>query len=439
MKKLIIVLITISVLLIPINVKASAPALPINPGISPSIMSEAEFATWLFTLFGVRSHNTTNIYDTDYLEYLQEQAPDLDLNEIKKIYNDSYLHHYYKVVIPKNTFKQLGQAIGSSFALASALNVKVTLPDGEGAYNADYTIDKLNDNFLLNYNGLKSYTMFTDIYVNYANRINSIYAFNTPYSSFDSTTIVFTLDSNWTLTNDGNINYDAASFQSDWLMFVCNIQSGGVVGTSLQPKSKYDTLTVPKDGTIEIGKGNYIDGIVSINPDFTQALIDGAYSLVTPYTTDVEADTIEVAIPNDVAGILDGVTDGTISTTQAIEESKAIPVDTTSSAAVTGAIAAVTPLTAPTEFQTYGLADLFPFCIPFDVINFFRAFNDTPKTPEFDIKLPNGQSINGKIQYNTYHVDLHDFDGVANIVRKIEVVAFCILLCSITRSRMIRS
>ena len=69
MKKLIIVLITISVLLIPINVKASAPALPINPGISPSIMSEAEFATWLFTLFGVRSHNTTNILDNLYHRY----------------------------------------------------------------------------------------------------------------------------------------------------------------------------------------------------------------------------------------------------------------------------------------------------------------------------------------------------------------------------------
>ena len=219
----------------------------------------------------------------------------------------------------------------------------------------------------------------------------------------------------------------------------CNVEQGGITGASLQPKSKWDILEIPQDGIIEIGKSNYIDGTVSINPDFTQALIDGAYALITPYTTDITADNVEVAIPNNVAGILEGVTAGTISSTQAIEESKAIPVDTTSSAAVAGAIAAVTPLTAPTEFQTHGLSELFPFCLPFDLINFFRAFNDTPRTPEFDIKLPTGQKIQGEMQYTTYHVDLHDFDGIADIVRKLEVVAFCVLLCAVTRSRMIRS
>lgn len=424
-------------------IKVNATAIPYNPGISPSIMSEAEFTSWLFTLFGIRSHNTKYITDTDYLNQIQEELTregvDVDINQLRSDLYTNYTTHQYKVVIPKNKFTQLGEAIGSTFALASAINVKVTVPDGEGAYNSDYTIEKLHENFLLNYEGLKSYNMFTNIFVSYANRINSIYAFNTKYSGYDSTTIVFALDQGWTLTNNGNVSYDTATFESDWLLFTCNIQSGGIVGTSLQPKSKWDTLTVPKDGTIEIGKSNTIDGIVSINPDFTQALIDGAYSLVTPYTTDVTADSIEVAIPNDVSEILEGVTEGTISTTQAIEESKAVPVDTTSSAAVAGAIAAVTPLVKPTEFQTYGLADLFPFCIPFDLINFFRAFNATPKTPEFDIKLPNGQKINEEMQYTTYHVDLHDFDGVADIVRKIECVAFCVLLCSITRQKMIRS
>lgn len=423
--------------MLPIKVNASA--IPYNPGISPSIMSEAEFTSWLFTLFGIRSHNTRYITDTDYLNQLQEeltrQGVDIDINQLEKELYSSYTSHYYKVIIPKNKFTQLGEAIGSTFALASAINVKVTVPDGEGSYNADYTIKELNEQFGNVYNGVQSYTpTFNDMFTNYGNRIASIHAFKYSLGNeYLVTNLVIALDEDWTVENN------EAHFQSDWLLMSVTTRGTECVGYSYALKSKWDTLALPQEGIIEIGKSNYIDGIVSINPDFTQALIDGAYSLVTPYTTDVTADSIEVAIPNDVTGILEGVTEGTISTTQAIEESKAVPVDTTSSAAVAGAIAAITPLTMPTEFQTYGLADLFPFCIPFDLINFFRAFNATPKTPEFDIKLPNGQKINGEMQYTTYHVDLHDFDGVADIVRKIECVAFCVLLCSITRQKMIRS
>ena len=437
MKKLLIVLITISVLLMPINAKATA--IPYNPGISPSIMSESEFTSWLLTLFGVRSNNTKYITNTDYLNQLQEELTnkgiDLDINEMKNELYSSYMTNYYKVVIPKHKFNQLGEAIGSTFALASAINVKVSVPDGEGAYSADYTIQVLNEEFGNVYNGVQAYTpTFNNMFTTYGNRINSIHAYKYSLGSdYIVTNIIVALDNDWEIENN------VAQFESDWLLMSITTHGTECVGFSYTPRTKWDILDLPQDGIIEIGKSNYIDGIVSINPDFTQALIDGAYTLVTPYTTDVTADTIEVAIPNDVDGILQGVTDGTISTTQAIEESKAVPVDTTSSAAVAGAIAAVTPLTMPTEFQTYGLADLFPFCIPFDLVNFFRAFNDTPKTPEFDIKLPNGQKINGEMQYITYHVDLHDFDGIANVVRKIEVVAFCILLCAVTRSRMIRS
>lgn len=439
MKKLLIVLITITVLLVPIKAEASAPAIPYNPGISPSILSESEFTSWLLTLFGVRSHDTKWITNTDYInkldEELRNQGVELDMEQIQNELYSSYLTNQYKVVIPKNRFRQLGEAIGSTFALASAINVQVTVPDGQGSYNANYTINVLNEEFGSVYNGVQSYTpTFDELFANFGSRIASIHAFKYSLGTdYLITNLIFALDEDWSIENN------EAHFQSDWLLYSITTSGTECVGYGYAPKTKWDTLSLPSEGIIEIGKSNYIDGIVSINPDFTQALIDGVYSLVTPYTTDVEADTIEVAIPNNVGAILDGVTAGTISSTQAIEESKAIPIDTTSSAAVAGAIAAVTPLTLPTEYQTVGLSQFFPFCLPFDLIDFFRAFNATPKTPEFDIKLPTTQKVNGEIQYLEYHVDLHDFDGIADIVRKIETVAFCVLLCVFTRSRMIRS
>lgn len=439
MKKLIILLITMTVLLMPIRVYASAPAIPINPGINPTLMNESEFASWLFTMFGIRSHNTTNINNTNYINQLQEeltkQGVELNIQDVINELYEGYTTTQYKVVIPKEKFTKIGQAIGAQFALANAINVQVSVPEGEGNYNADYTIKELNEKFGNVYNGVQAYTpTFNEMFTNYGNRIASIHAFKYSLGTeYIVTNIIISLDDEWTVENN------VAHFNSDWLLMSVTTRATECVGFSYAPKTKWDTLDLPQDGIIEIGKSNYIDGTVSINPDFVQSLIDGAYTLVTPYTTDVTADTIEVAIPNNVDTILVGVTAGTISATQAIEESKAIPVDVTSSAAVAGAIAAVTPLVKPTEFQTYGLADLFPFCIPFDLINFFRAFNATPKTPEFDIKLPNGQKINGAMQYTTFHVDLHDFDGVADIVRKFECVAFCVLLCAITREKMIRS
>lgn len=436
MKKTITIFIAIIILLnIPLRVNASSVTIPYNPGINPSVLSESELTSWLFSLYGVRSHNTTLLDNTNYLSLVEAEMkkldPDFDINEFKNEVYTGYVAEPYKVTIPRNKFIQLGEAIGSTFALASAINVKVQVPDGEGAYNADYTIDRLNDNFLLNYNGLKSYTMFTNIFVNYANRINSIHAFNTSYATYNSTTIVFSLDNDWTINNN------IATFQSDWLLFVCNVENGGITGTSLVPRSKYDTLALPQDGIIEIGKSNTIDGIVSINPDFTQALIDGAYALITPYTMDITSEDVTVAIPNNVAGILEGITAGTISGEQAIADSRAIPVDITDPQAIASAQQAVG--SSVPEFQTIGLADLFPFCIPFDIVNFLRAFTADPQAPEFDIKLPNGKTIDGKIQYDTYHVSFAQFNWIAEIVRSMEVVAFCVMLALATRNRMVRS
>ena len=89
------------------------------------------------------------------------------------------------------------------------------------------------------------------------------------------------------------------------------------------------------------------------------------------------------------------------------------------------------------NFIVDGLAELFPFCLPFDFIDFVNVLCAEPQAPkiEFPIKYPAGIS-----SWGTYmiEVDLSVFDSVAEIMRDIECLLFIVGLIVITRSYMIR-
>lgn len=73
--------------------------------------------------------------------------------------------------------------------------------------------------------------------------------------------------------------------------------------------------------------------------------------------------------------------------------------------------------------------NVFPFCVPFDLIEFLGVLAADPVAPSFDWRFyaPN------VVDY-TLHVDLSDFDSVAQICRRLELLAFCVGLILITRN-----
>lgn len=74
------------------------------------------------------------------------------------------------------------------------------------------------------------------------------------------------------------------------------------------------------------------------------------------------------------------------------------------------------------------LRKFFPFCIPFDIYDFFHLLAAEPVTPSFtwDMPLPTGGVY-------TWEIDLKDFDGVAAVCRKLMALAFLIGLAVKTR------
>lgn len=82
---------------------------------------------------------------------------------------------------------------------------------------------------------------------------------------------------------------------------------------------------------------------------------------------------------------------------------------------------------------TADLKELFPFCIPFDIVDCFRLFNAEPETPR--VKVPIHFGIVDK-DY-TFDIDLKDFNDVAGVCRTSFLILFMVGLGFAT-SRVIK-
>lgn len=92
--------------------------------------------------------------------------------------------------------------------------------------------------------------------------------------------------------------------------------------------------------------------------------------------------------------------------------------------------------TFSTDLSTYAveLTSFFPFCVPWDIYNFFALFLAEPEAPclEFDIDFP--------YMNEPWHIviDLSAWDTVATVLRTLELVLFIVGLAMVTREKFLR-
>lgn len=88
------------------------------------------------------------------------------------------------------------------------------------------------------------------------------------------------------------------------------------------------------------------------------------------------------------------------------------------------------PEAIPEDMAPYifDLREIFPFCIPFDLYDFLTCLNASPVAPViyWEIQLPGGGSY-------PLDLDLSPFDSVAQLLRRLQLLAFCIALGIKTR------
>ena len=77
---------------------------------------------------------------------------------------------------------------------------------------------------------------------------------------------------------------------------------------------------------------------------------------------------------------------------------------------------------------TFDLRKIFPFCIPFDLYDFLTCLNAEPVAPviHWEIQLPGGG-------VHPLDLDLSPFSSVAQLLRRLQLLAFCIALGIKTR------
>lgn len=202
-----------------------------------------------------------------------------------------------------------------------------------------------------------------------------------------------------------------------------------------------------------------LDAVVSmpnktmINPEVKNAIESGVYDVVTPgrILTDVGslAGNIVITIPHslDLEHELNGVISGVFPLTDVlpkigvypvdIAQDKAIANDKTIAETIADADAAAAAVPSVGQYDL-GLANFFPFCLPFDFANFIGIFAADPVAPSFTIKLPTGYD-GVTVTWTEYEISLSQFDDVAYWVRKMELLAFCVGLLMLTRQVFIRA
>lgn len=435
------------------STKVYATSIPV--GVSPETMEFGEFCSWVMLLFGVHGdyNNPSQDYwnDSDFQEYLESNWAQTHLYQtegvtwqqaMRNCYND-YLKAKYKMAMSRKVYDAISETLSNVFNQLPEITVEFQGDESIGEYTSQSTINQLKSMYNQSlFDELANDTSWNTYWISQQQNIKSIYSNINFYQEYATYTriqyyiyISRTEDFNLDLANNRLV------FQNgmlDRFNIDCYVRTNGVNNAVIAMQTNLNSPITYVNTMDIIYKDNSTYGKILIDAGI-QSLIDSdTNTLITTYTDSTTADTIEVAIPADVGRILTDVQDRVISVAQAISQAQAVVVDKADSQAVSQAQASVA--TSVPEFQTYGLSELFPFCIPFDTIRFLQAFADDPTTPEFDIKLPTGSKDGqGNLVYYEQHVDLHFLDTAASIMRKIELVGFCVLLCKVTRNIMIRS
>lgn len=91
----------------------------------------------------------------------------------------------------------------------------------------------------------------------------------------------------------------------------------------------------------------------------------------------------------------------------------------------------LSPSSSALDDYKLDLTKLFPFCIPFDIYNLLNCLCAEPEAPSFEWVIP--LSAVGLEDFKI-KIDLKTWDSVAQLVRNMELLAFCIGLAFVTRN-----
>lgn len=257
------------------------------------------------------------------------------------------------------------------------------------------------------------------------------------------------------------------------------IFKSGTFKVSLSPLGKFSS-SVTANGSVGISKIGcaYVGNIQSVSfgiaPSFVDYFFDGSglieqdYSYVggisDVFDRDGTLDNVDLVGVGSAAGITDvpvvwtnesdlvdalsRVVAGEASWADVLESAGVVVVDLSENTVVDDEgvtdkpIEGIIPPPAPSvpsdlkDYTVDGLSELFPFCLPFDLIDFFNVLSAEPEAPHFTWTF-SYPTLDGMKTYDL-EIDLSPFNSVAELLRDMECILFVVGLILITRDQMIK-
>lgn len=240
--------------------------------------------------------------------------------------------------------------------------------------------------------------------------VYSIYSFDTNIKSYSSPSVPV----NHISFDDYSSKYNTDEFRVLYSFLYGDLVTNPTLPTDIDVNNLGDT-----SGLQDIDKTNddiLLPGLAASIPDDVVGT-DGAVA------ADVVNDAIQKKIADDaIATPIDPAVPATYPLADTVNPSIVQPVDTTYNP----------PTTIESEkYKVTGLQDVFPFCIPFDLVSFISALKADPVTPQATFPL----HFAGILDYDL-KIDLSNFDGVASIFRVCELVLTIVGLMFITKGMM---
>lgn len=210
-----------------------------------------------------------------------------------------------------------------------------------------------------------------------------------------------------------------------------------------------DTLEYPYSGISGFLQNMSLEGmtaseeIVEISPTYNPTADETEEGVATPLHPLPATNEVEISLPVTTIPqtVVDSVDDSLVVPQEAYEELSLAIQDTVAKAVADAvplaveqslAIAVTPPVAGEIEMQgdytVGGLASVFPFCIPFDLVNMMRSLVAGRRAPRIELPFV----IPNLVNY-TMVIDLSSFDSVASILRGMEFLAFAVGLAMVTR------
>lgn len=203
---------------------------------------------------------------------------------------------------------------------------------------------------------------------------------------------------------------------------ICPDNTVGGINSALEQGKSIDDVNMPDldvAGSKSICPDGVLDGSIPIADtvaDVILGLRDGTMTW-TDFVSDVAVGTPTISVP--VEGTQTGVIDYPITDTGISD----VPIEDTPDKP--GEVEIPEGL-APYTVQ---LKDFFPFCIPFDIVDFVGVLCADPVAPSFEWTFTQYSG-----QKDTLQIDLAPFDEVAQLLRNMELLLFIIGLAFLTRN-----